>query len=79
MDVEGLNVSDYIHPSYLSVTFKRAYSKIIPPVQLRRVGEGETHVACLAPVDRRGKGRPREIRGTAGNYQQKKRTRQINL
>jgi hypothetical protein len=79
MDVEGLNVSDYVHPSYLSVTFKRAYSKIIPPVQLRRVGEGETHVACLAPVDRRGKGRPREIRGTAGNYQQKKRTRQINL
>jgi hypothetical protein len=66
---------DSIHPSYFSDTLNLAYSNIIPPIQLQRVGEDETDVVCLAPIVRRGKGRPKTKRGTAGPYRQTNRKR----
>ena len=79
IDIQGLTLLDSIHPCYRSATFKVAYSQIIPAVQLRRLGEGETDVNFLPPIVRRGKGRPKTTRGSAGVYHQNNRTRNNNL
>jgi hypothetical protein len=66
--MQRLQVLDYVHPCYLAESYMLAYGTIVPPVQLRRVGEGAAADACLPLVVVRGRGRPRTKRRSAGVY-----------
>jgi hypothetical protein len=79
IDFQWLHVLVYMHPCYLSERYKLAYGQIVPPIQLKRVGEGETEVVRLAPTTHRGKGRPKTKRNSAGSYRQTRRSRPHNL
>jgi hypothetical protein len=78
IELQELNILDYVHPCYLSEKLKLAYSRIVPPVQLKQVGEGESAVACLPPEIRKAKGRPKAKRSSSGTSRQMKRTRHQN-